>query len=124
MAINRNVSLWMSTRIGAVLWLFVVMVFPARLLAQDGIPVPTTSGASRNDPELLNLIIAHSRANLCKIQEWRGRVWMNPPYTALVINKFIDKLVTGYQSGTITEAIALTNNNTDAAWQFKHTVKL
>ena len=74
MGVNRNVSRWMSTRFGAVLSLLVVIVVQAQLLAQDEIPAPATSEASRNDPELLNMIITHSRANLCKIQEWRGRV--------------------------------------------------
>lgn len=49
-------------------------------------------------------------------REWSGRVWMNPPYTARVINEFIDKLVTHYESGDITDAIVLTNNNTDTSW--------
>jgi len=49
-------------------------------------------------------------------QEWAGRVWMNPPYTARVINQFIDKAVRHYQAGEITQAIILTNNNTDTSW--------
>jgi hypothetical protein len=49
-------------------------------------------------------------------KSWAGKVWMNPPYTALVINKFLDKLVTHYLSGEVTAAIVLTNNNTDTSW--------
>lgn len=49
-------------------------------------------------------------------QNWRGRVWMNPPYTALVINKFLEKLAGSYLRGDVTAAIALTNNNTDTTW--------
>lgn len=49
-------------------------------------------------------------------QDWSGRVWLNPPYTARVINKFIDKTVQHFLSGEITEAIVLTNNNTDTSW--------
>ena len=49
-------------------------------------------------------------------KEWSGRVWMNPPYTARVINGFISKLVKHYNDGDISEAIVLTNNNTDTAW--------
>jgi hypothetical protein len=75
MGMNRNDSRWMSWRIRAVLLLFVVnIVVHSQLLAQGEVPVPATSDPSRNDPELLNMIVAHSRANLCKIQEWRGRV--------------------------------------------------
>lgn len=49
-------------------------------------------------------------------KEWRGKVWMNPPYTARVINVFISKLVSHYVAGEVTEAIVLTNNNTDTSW--------
>lgn len=49
-------------------------------------------------------------------QKWTGRVWMNPPYTARVINQFIEKLVGHYRNGEITSAIILTNNNTDTSW--------
>lgn len=49
-------------------------------------------------------------------QEWAGRVWMNPPYTARVINEFIAKLVMHYEAGDVSAAIALTNNNTDTSW--------
>jgi phage N-6-adenine-methyltransferase len=49
-------------------------------------------------------------------RHWSGRVWLNPPYTALVINKFVDKLVSHYLDGDVTEAIMLTNNNTDTSW--------
>lgn len=49
-------------------------------------------------------------------QDWTGNVWMNPPYTARVINRFIEKLVDHYQAGDVTSAIVLTNNNTDTSW--------
>lgn len=49
-------------------------------------------------------------------KDWKGKVWMNPPYTARVINLFIDKLVNHFNSKEVTEAIVLTNNNTDTSW--------
>lgn len=49
-------------------------------------------------------------------KEWRGRVWMNPPYTARVINEFIDKMVAHYSAGDIEAGVVLTNNNTDTSW--------
>ena len=49
-------------------------------------------------------------------KEWSGKVWMNPPYTARVINRFIEKLVNHFQAGEVTEAIILTNSNTDTSW--------
>ena len=54
---------------------------------------------------------------------WIGRVWLNPPFTARIINLFIDKMIAHYQSGEISEAIVLTNNATDTSW-FHNAVKV
>lgn len=56
-------------------------------------------------------------------KEWRGRVWMNPPYTSRVINQFVEKLANHYRDGDITAAIALTNNSTDTTW-FQYGAKI
>jgi hypothetical protein len=52
-------------------------------------------------------------------KSWKGTVWMNPPYTALVINRFLEKLCTHYEAGDVAAAITLTNNNTDTSWFHK-----
>jgi phage N-6-adenine-methyltransferase len=49
-------------------------------------------------------------------QPWAGRVWMNPPYSAKLIDKFMCKLVEHFSAGDVTAAITLTNNSTDTAW--------
>lgn len=49
-------------------------------------------------------------------KEWCGRVWMNPPYSQPHIAQFMDKLASEYESGNVTEAIALTHNYTDTSW--------
>ena len=52
-------------------------------------------------------------------QDWKGNVFMNPPFSSKEINAFIDKLYTEYELGHIQQAIILTNNNTDTRWFFK-----
>jgi ParB family chromosome partitioning protein len=49
-------------------------------------------------------------------QEWRGRVWLNPPYTAGLIDRFCSKLVSHVMAGDVTAAITLTNNATETGW--------
>lgn len=49
-------------------------------------------------------------------KEWRGKVWMNPPYSRKLIGRFVDKAVEEYRCGRCSEAIVLTNNNTDTKW--------
>jgi phage N-6-adenine-methyltransferase len=49
-------------------------------------------------------------------QEWRGRVWLNPPYSQPEIEQFVDKLISEITARRVTEAIMLTNNSTDTSW--------
>lgn len=48
--------------------------------------------------------------------QWKGRVWMNPPYAADLIGKFTCKLAEHFATGDITEAIVLVNNATETSW--------
>ncbi len=50
------------------------------------------------------------------VQDWYGRVWMNPPYSRNKLSKFIDKLVSSVESGDVTHAIVLVNNATETRW--------
>jgi ParB family chromosome partitioning protein len=45
---------------------------------------------------------------------WRGNVWLNPPYSAGLIEQFIDKLLV--ERHNFAQAIVLVHNRTDATW--------
>lgn len=48
--------------------------------------------------------------------EWRGRVWLNPPYAQPAIADFVQKMVDEVRAGRVSTAIMLTHNYTDTTW--------
>ena len=50
------------------------------------------------------------------LQEWRGRVFMNPPYGHKIIDAFIAKLLAHHAAGEVPEYICLTNDCLDTQW--------
>ena len=51
-------------------------------------------------------------------QEWRGRIYMNPPY-GREIDRWIEKLCFEHEAGHAIEAIALVPSRTDTQWWFR-----
>ena len=49
-------------------------------------------------------------------QPWRGKVFLNPPFSFPAIAHFVEKLCAGIASGDVACAILLTNNNTYTKW--------
>jgi hypothetical protein len=49
-------------------------------------------------------------------QEWRGRLYTNPPYGEGTIEKFSDKLIGELTAQRVTQAIVLVNNCTETKW--------
>jgi len=48
--------------------------------------------------------------------QWRGRVWLNPPYGRKHVKVWIQKLVDEYAEGNIDQAILLVKNGTETQW--------
>ena len=49
-------------------------------------------------------------------QVWSGKVFMNPPYAADLVQKFTEQFVNCWQAGFIDEGIVLVNNATETSW--------
>ena len=47
-------------------------------------------------------------------REWKGNIWLNPPYSKDLISKFAEKVVV--ESERFAQAIVLVNNATETAW--------
>jgi len=56
----------------------------------------------------------HTKEDDALVQEWRGRVWLNPPFSRIA--DFVTKLLGEIKTGRVTEAILLSNDCTDTAW--------
>lgn len=55
-------------------------------------------------------------------QDWKGNIFLNPPYSQPDINHFVDKLLDSITTNG-QQAILLTNNNTDTTWFHKAAAK-
>lgn len=49
-------------------------------------------------------------------KRWKGKVWLNPPYSRDLMPKFINKLISSIR---VDEYICLTNSSTDTDWFHK-----
>lgn len=47
---------------------------------------------------------------------WRGRIWLNPPYSRDLCPRFIEKLLLYFREDAISQACVLINNATETAW--------
>lgn len=50
------------------------------------------------------------------LHDWNGNIWMNPPYSSDLIERFADKLVEQIRADNVLSAIVLVNNATETRW--------
>ena len=48
--------------------------------------------------------------------DWEGRIFMNPPYGRGVIDAWIEKLISEFEAGRVTQAIALVPARPGSGW--------
>lgn len=51
--------------------------------------------------------------------QWLGNVWCNPPYSAGLIDAFVDKAIEEYKSRNAHQILMLVNSQTDTRWYHK-----
>ena len=49
-------------------------------------------------------------------QDWHGKVFLNPPFGSETMSRFVEKLISEYQSGNVPEAIMLTDSLSLPNW--------
>lgn len=64
----------------------------------------------------INARAFYTKADDGLAKEWRGRVWLNPPYSQPAATQFADKLLAEIDAGRVTEAIMVQNASTDTGW--------
>lgn len=79
-----------------------------------GIDLDPASCASANEVVCASAFYSLEDDGLTR--EWRGRVYLNPPYSYPAVEQFCQRLVEEYNAGKVKQAIVLVNNSTDSAW--------
>jgi hypothetical protein len=99
---------------GAVEWYTPAAYVEAARQVMGGIDLDPAS----NDlaQEMVRASTYHTAETDGLAQEWTGRVWLNPPYAAGEIDRFVSKLVAEHTAGNVTEAVLLVHSRTDTAW--------
>jgi hypothetical protein len=92
---------------------------PAELIAQYRAIVVTIDVDPASSKEA-NVVVQAKKFYDAKAdgltKKWVGSVWMNPPYSSGLIEKFASKLLDEIECGNTTSAAVLVNNGTETKW--------
>ncbi|MEK7539609.1 MAG: DNA N-6-adenine-methyltransferase, partial [Patescibacteria group bacterium] len=82
-----------------------------------------TMGSIGTDPassEIANKTILakryHTKEENGLTKEWKGNIWLNPPYAQPLVSEFCGALVDKFKSGEIKQAVVLVNNATETKY--------
>ncbi len=74
---------------------------------------PATSDAAQ---KIVKAKIHYTKEDDGLARPWQGKVFLNPPFKTPLVSQFVNKLCDEHEAGRVTEAILLTNDNTDTGW--------
>lgn len=88
----------------------------AARVVMGGIDLDPASSARANESVGAAAYFDEESDGASAAHTWRGRVWMNPPYSGGQISRFCSKMRAHVEAGDVTAACVLVNNATETAW--------
>jgi len=109
--VNKNVHV--SNNSGENEWYTPPIYIDAARRVMGAIDIDPASSELANKTVKAHIFYTAQENGLDK--EWRGKLWMNPPYSGDLISKFIAKY-SKHIGQEVEEGIVLVNNATESAW--------
>lgn len=95
-------------------WYTPAGIIEAARAVMGGIDLDPASSAAAN--EVVRAARFYTATDNGLIQPWEGRIWLNPPYSGILVARFVEKLVAEHRSSHVGAAVMLTNNATETVW--------